>query len=342
MRALPLLSVVLTTSVLAACGGGGSSGPGSATAPHTSLAPARTATTQMSLAIPIRTRSAHIRKPSFVSPGLQSIAFYDGTELVYVANVNLPAGQVSSTVRAPQAASPSPTPTQGPQFQTVYSQPGAATVVVPESCTNNTTTETCTLNVTTTPGRHIFDLIAYPNPQTATPPPNNGSDPGPPVTLQGIISSEGEVALSLVAGPNPGATLTLLGVASYAYVTSDSEEVELPYNTPTSFPYQILDSAYAQILTPGDYDNGPVTFTPTRPGVFTVSPTSQTTPPSSPGDQTLTVTCTAINGGTATLLVNAKTLPNTNYASSLVYSPSNYSGGALTSLFISCDPEPPQ
>jgi hypothetical protein len=277
----------------------------------------------MSLAIPIRKQSRHVRRPLFISPGLESIALYDGNELVYVANVDLAAPQ---------------------QFTTVYSAPGAATAVAPGSCTNTATTETCTVTLTTTPGRHVFGLVAYPTQQSGSPaPPGNGGDPTSPVTLSGVISSEGEVALSLVGGTNPGATLTMLGVAYTAYITSSSEEVELPYDTPTDFPYQILDSTFSQILQPGDYDNGPVTFTVTQPSVLTVSPSSQSTPPAAAGDQTLTVTCTAINGGTATLLMNAKTKPNTIYASSLAYSTSNYSaGGVLTSLLISCDPQPPQ
>ena len=346
MRGLRFSAVAFTAIALAACGGGGATGPrGGPAAPQTTLAPARSATTTMSLAIPIRKTNAHARKPSFVSPGLQSIAFYDANELVYVANVDLAAGPGASPGPSPSAGpspSPAPSPTQGPQFQTFYSAPGAPTVLTPQSCTSDSATETCTVSVTTTPGRHIFGLVAYPNQQSGTPPPNTGFDPGPAVTLKGIISSEGQVTMTLAPGPNPGATLTMLGVASSAYVTSDSEEVELPYETPTSFPYQILDSAYAQILTPGDYDNGPVTFTATQP-VFTVSPASVTTPPSSPGDQTVTVTCTAVNGGSATLLISAKNGPNTSYASGLVYTQSNYfSGGILATLLISCDPQPPQ
>ncbi|HEX3464476.1 MAG TPA: hypothetical protein VHS78_10555 [Candidatus Elarobacter sp.] len=310
------------TWAVAACGGGGSTGPGTS-APTPPRAFDRSATVPMSLSIPIRKPNAHVRRPRFVSPGLQSLALYDGNELIYVMNVDLAANG---------------------QFTTVYFAPGAATSVAPGSCTNNTTTETCTLTLTTTPGKHVFGLVAYPQQQSGSPaPPTTGGDPTSPVTLSGVISSEGEVTMNLSAGTNPASTLTMLGVAYTAYITSDSEEVELPYGTPTNFPYQILDSTFSQILQPGDYDNGPITFTATKPGVFTVSPTSLSTPPSAAGDQTLTVTCTAVNGDAATLLVSAKSKPNTNYASALAYSSANYSaGGVLTSLLISCDAQPPQ
>ncbi|HEX3464474.1 MAG TPA: hypothetical protein VHS78_10545 [Candidatus Elarobacter sp.] len=271
----------------------------------------------MSIAIPIRKRSNSKRRPQFVSPGLQSLALYDSSLLIYVANVDLGAGS---------------------QLTTFYAADGAATTVAPGSCTNTTTTETCTLNFTTTPGPHKFDLVAYPAQQGGTPPPCP-VDVCSPVGFNGVISSEGELSVNLNGGPNPGATLRMLGVASGAVIDGGTSSVQLAYNTATPFAYQVLDSASAQILTPGDYDNGPVTWNVSPFGIVTIDQSSNSTPPSSPGDQTLTVTCTNPAGGAATITVGANGAPNTNYAAALVYSSANYwGGGALAALNVSCNP----
>jgi hypothetical protein len=270
----------------------------------------------MSLAIPIRRHSSSKRRPRFVSPGLQSVALYDANLLVYVANVNLGAA---------------------PQLTTFYAAAGAATTVAPGSCTNTATTETCTISLTTTVGPHAFDLIAYPVQQGGTPPPCP-VDVCSPVGFNGVISSEGELLVNLNGGTNPGATLTMLGVASGALIDGPSS-VQLAYNTPTPIGYQILDSASAQIVTPGDYDNGPVTWNVSPPGIVTIDQSSNSTPPSSPGDQTVTVTCTSAAGGSATVTASANGAPNASYASALVYSSANYwGGGALATLNVSCNP----
>jgi hypothetical protein len=315
MRGLRFLSVTFATLSLAACGGGGGGTAPSSGGPAPPRAPQRTATMPMTLAIPIRRKSSSLRRPRFVSPGLQSVALYDANLLVYVANVSLGAN---------------------PQFTTVYSAPGSPTTVAPGSCTNNTTTETCTVTLTTTNGPHIFGLVAYPAQSSATPPPCGG-DVCPPVTFNGVISSEGEVAVILTGGANPPATLTMLGVASGAFIHDPG--VPLAYNTPTPVGYQILDSAAAQILTPGDYDNGPVTWAVMPSGVLTIDQSSNSTPPSSSGDQTLTVTCTNAAGGAATITVSANSATNTPYATAFGYSSANYwGGGALTTLNVSCNP----
>jgi len=267
----------------------------------------------MSLAIPIRKPNAHARRPRFVSPGLQSVALYDSNLLIYVANVSLG------------------------QFTTVYAAAGAATTVTPGSCTVLPTTEICTVNLTTTSGQHSFDLVAYPVQQSATPPPCN-TDVCPPIGFNGVISSEGELNATLTGGPNPPATLTMLGVASGAVINGPSS-VQLAYNTPTAFGYQILDSAAAQILTPGDYDNGPVTWAVSPSGILTIDQSSNSTPPTVPGDQTLNVTCTNTAGGAATITASANGSPNTFYASALAYSSANYwGGGALATLNVTCNP----
>jgi hypothetical protein len=318
MRGRRFLSVTVTVATLslAACGGGGGGGgtaPSSGPAPP--RAPQRTATVLMSLTIPIRKKSSSLRRTRFVSPGLQSVALYDGSLLIYVANVSL---------------------VGVPQFTTVYAAPGAATTVTPGACTITPTTETCAVSLTTTVGQHTFGLIAYPAPSSGTPPSCN-VDVCPPVTFNGIISSEGEINVTLNGGPNPPATLTMLGVASGGVIRDPG--VPLAYNTPTPVGYQILDSAAAQILTPGDYDNGPVTWAVTPSGVLTIDQSSNSTPPSLPGDQTLTVTCTNAAGGTATITASANAGPNASYASALAYTSANYwGGGALATLNVSCNP----
>ena len=315
MHKLRLALAILSALGVAACGGGGGSGPSPATAPGPK-APQRTATVPMTLAIPIRKRNARARKPQFVSPGLQSVALYDGSLLVWVANVSLGAN---------------------PQFTTFYTAPGSVTTVAPGSCTNNTTTEVCTITLTTTTGQHFFDLVAYPTQQSGTPPPCT-SDVCPPVAFNGVISSEGEINVILIAGANPGATMTLLGVASNAVINGPGT-VQLAYNAPTPFGYQILDSASAQILTPGNYDNGPVTWAVSPPGILTIDRTADSTPPSSPGAQTLTVTCANTAGGTATVTVSANGVPTTPIVAGFNYSSSNYwGGGALATLNVSCNP----
>jgi hypothetical protein len=306
-------SLTLATLSLAACGGGGGTAPSGGPAPP--RVPQRTATMPLTLAIPIRKKSSSLRRPRFVSPGLQSVALYDGSLLVYVANVTLGAN---------------------PQFTGVYSAPGAATTVGPGSCTNTTTTDACTATLTTTSGQHTFGLVAYPGQASAAPPPCN-VDVCPPVGFGGIISSEGEVGVVLNGGSNPPVTGTMLGVASSAFIRDPG--VPLAYNVPTAVGYQILDSASAQIVTPGDYDNGPVTWAVTPAGVLTIDQSSNATPPSSSGDQTLTVTCTNAAGGAATITVSANNAPNATYASGFAYTPANYwGGGALATLNVSCNP----
>lgn len=269
----------------------------------------------MSLAIPIRKPTTSRRRPRFVSPGLQSIALYDANLLIYVANVTLGV------------------------FTTVYSAPGAVTTVDPAAaCVVSTTTMTCSVNLTTNAGQHSFGLVAYPQPSSGTPSSCN-QDVCPPVTFNGVISSEGEISVMLNGGPNPPATLTMLGVASSGVIHDPG--APLAYNTPTAVGYQISDSASAQILTPGAYDNGPVTWAVSPSGVLTIDQTSNSTPPSSPGDQTLTVTCTNIAGGAATISASANSAPNASYASSFAYSSANYwGGGAVATLNVSCNPGP--
>jgi hypothetical protein len=256
-----------------------------------------------------RAAASATRRPRFITPGLQSLAVYDGATLIYVANVDLAAQQ---------------------QFTTVYANPAAT--VSPGSCTNNATTEVCTLSIRAVTGQHAFDLIAYPLPQTA------GTNGGPPARFTGIISSEGEVSANLQSNTNAAATLTMLGVASYALLSGPDEA---PNGTPVQFTYEIWDSTPLQIVLPGAFDNGPVTISAVPNGIATVSPqTSLASPAPSPGPQSFTVTCTNPNGGTVTVLLQAGTHPSTAYASNLTYTPANYSSGTLGSATLSCDAVP--
>jgi hypothetical protein len=250
------------------------------------------------------------RRPRFITPGLQSMAVYDSKTLVYVANVDLTAAQ---------------------QFTTVYANPNPRYAVIPGGCTNNATTETCQLEVDAKPGPHTFDLIAYPVPQTA-------SSDGSPPAFAGVISSEGEVSAQIHPHDVVNASLVMLGVASSASLSGPDEAA---LNQTVQFTYQVTDSTPLQIVSPGAYDNGPVTLSVVPDGIATVTPpTSFASPASSPGPQTFSVTCVNPNGGTASVVVQANGQPNTPYASQLTYSTLNYSPGTLAIAVLACDSSP--
>ena len=89
-------AALLSTLALAACGGGGGGSSSPAPVPAAPTAapstPQGTATVPMSISIPRRTGSAgrsiaSARAPQYVSPSTESFALYDGTTLIYVANV---------------------------------------------------------------------------------------------------------------------------------------------------------------------------------------------------------------------------------------------------------------
>ena len=270
----------------------------------------------MTIAIPHVTPSAAARAPSFFSPGTAALAIYDGTTLIYVANLFLD----SST-----------------QFVTVYAKSGGTTVA-PGTCSFTSSTATCTLTLTSTIGPHKFDLIAYPRSQgtQAQAAQRAVSDTGTPPAFVGVISSEGEISVTLSPGTNPGQTLTMLGVASRVVIAGPPNG---PYNQATQFGYRIQDSTNAQIVQPGAaYDNGPVTITAAPAGIVTIAPNSIATPPASVGDQNFNVTCVNANGGSVTISFNATTSPNTAYASGLTYSTSNYSGSVIATQPFSCNP----
>jgi hypothetical protein len=300
VRHLAALAAMLA---VAACGGGGGGGAAAPAAP--TAAPQDRATIPMTISIP-RTPSGSARAPQFLSPSVAALAVYDGTTLLYVANLAL-----DST----------------PQFTTVYAKSGTTTVAF-GSCTFTSSAAVCTLTITTTIGAHLFDLIAYPTsqgPAGATPP-----------TFTGVISSEGELSVNLSPGTNPGQTLTLFGVASKVVVAGVSEAA---YNSVTTFGYRLQDSTNAQIILPGNaYDNGPITITAAPSGIVTIAPNSIATPPAAVADQNFTVTCVNANGGTVTIAFNARTSPNTAYASGLTYSTSNYSGATIATAPFTCDP----
>jgi hypothetical protein len=319
------LAPLALTALLSACAGGGSSGepvapiappvaPGSATFPLSIVIPARLAP------------SSAGRAPRYVSPGTASVAVYDGTTQIYVGNFNAAAN---------------------PQFTTVFAASGATTASA-GTCTLSASSATCTITITTTIGAHSFDLITYPGAQGSqgTSIGRSASD----VTLRGVILSEGELAVNLSPGTNPGQTITLLGVADQTVFTGPVLTQHLNGNGPLvgiigttyTFQYTIDDSSSAQgggfqIIQPGNYDNGPVTIAETDAGnIVTMTPISQAAPPASAGAQSFTVTCA--NNGTATITAAAKTKPNTAYASGLTYSASNYPTGTIGTTTLQCVP----
>jgi hypothetical protein len=316
MNVLKTLAALGAAAALTtACGGGGGSAAppavtSSASGSQTGLLAVQFTYGGVAVTAQSKGRApASARRPRFITPGLQSLAVYDGATLIYVANVDLTAQQ---------------------QFTTVYANP--ADTVSPGSCSNNATTEVCTLSIRAVTGQHAFDLIAYPAPQTA------GANGGPPSRFAGIISSEGEVGVTLQSDVTTTATLTMMGVASYALLSGPDEAAN---GTPVQFTYQIWDSTPLQIVLPGAFDNGPVTISTVPNGIATVSPpTSLASPAPSPGPQTFTVTCTNPNGGAVTVLLQAGSHPSTAYASNLSYSAANYASGTLASTTLSCDALP--
>jgi len=317
MNVLRRIAVLGVTAVLmTACGGGGGR-----VAPAGTPALSDSDTGRLTLSAAFggvaiaaagkqRAPASGSRRPSFITPGLQSLAVYDGTTLVYVANVDLTATQ---------------------QFTTVYANQNPRYAVIPGGCTNNGATETCQLEVDAKPGPHTFDLIAYPAPQTAA------GDGGPPAFV-GVISSEGEVSAKIHPHDVISASLVMLGVASSASLSGPGEAA---LNQTVQFTYEVTDSTPLQIVSPGAYDNGPVTISTAPDGIATVTPpASFASPASSPGPQTFSVTCVNPNGGLASVVLQANGQPNTPYASQLTYTTANYSPGTIAIAQLACDASP--
>jgi hypothetical protein len=300
------LAVLTATIALAACGGGGGTAPSSPVAPAATPTPPPpgVGTIPMTISIPLRTTSASARSPRFFSPGAGSLTIYDGSTLIYVANLAL-----DST----------------PAFTTVYAKAGGTSVAF-GSCTFTSSEATCTLTLTATTGAHNFDILVYPGSQPA----------GSPPAITGVISSEGELSVTLNLGTNTGQTMTLLGVADKLIIAGPATG---PFNQATQFGYRINDSTNSQIVLPGSaYDNGPITITAAPAGIVTIAPNSIATPPASVGDQNFNVTCVNSNGGAVTISVNALTSPTTSYASGLTYSTSNYSAATIGTAPFTCNP----
>jgi len=314
-----------TVAVLSACamlmsacgGGGGSAGAPPVVSQQSSSDSGRVTLSAAFGAVSIaasdkrRAPASAPRRPRFITPGLQSLAVYEGSTLIYVANVNLAAS---------------------PQFTTVYANPDkhGRNTVNPGSCTNNATTETCQLEIDAKPGPNTFGLVAYPAPQTSV----GGLAP----VFVGIISSEGQVDVQVHPHDTIAASLVMLGVASNAFLAGPDEAAN---GQTVQFNYEIQDSTPLQILTPGAYDNGPVTIAATPSTTVTIAPpTSFDTPASSPGIQTFSVTCSDPNGGPVGISLLAGSQPNTTYASGLTYTAMNYSSGILASVILLCDSSP--
>jgi hypothetical protein len=311
-------AAVASTVALAACGGGGGGTVPGTTVPAAppTAAPQSLATVPMSLSFPLRKPSGSRRSPQFLSPDVGSMAVYDGATLIYVVNLSL-----DST----------------PQFTTVYAKSGTTTAAF-GSCTFTNSAAICTLTITTTIGPHKFGLIAYPGSQgtQATSLIRTPLDTGTVPVFRGVISSEGELSVTLSPGTNPGQTLTMLGVASRASVAGPGIG---SFNTASTFGYRLQDSTNSQIVQPGTvYDNGPVTITAAPSGIVTINPNSVATPPATLGDIFFDVTCVNASGGSVTISFNARTTPNTSYASGLAYSTGNYSAAVIATRDFTCDP----
>ena len=321
MYARVLLPAVLASAIaLAACGGGGGTTGAAPAAPAPPVlstatsAPQATGSIPMSISFPRHAPSASARAPQYISPGAASMAIYDGATLVYVANLSLDS--------------------QNP-FTTLYAKSGNTTVT-PGTCTFGNTV-TCTLSITTTVGAHSFDVLMYPQQQGGQPTSiaRKPADTGTPPTFAGVISSEGELAVTVAAGTNPAATLTLLGVADQVLFAGESEA---GYNETVTYGYRIEDSTNSQIIQPGSaYDNGPITFTASPTGIVVITPSSVSTPPPGVGDQNFTVQCVNSAGGVTNITIGANAHPNTTYADGLTYTSSNYSSGTLATFAFTCD-----
>jgi len=319
MRASRLAPLALAVA-LSACGGGG--GSGAPVAPVNPPFVPNTGTLPISFTVSTTSMPAAAggssvgRAPRYVSPGTRSVAVYDGATLIYVANYS-----------------------QATQFTTVYLK-GGTTTVTSGSCTG--TPQTCTFTVQTAIGAHTFDVVTYNTTQTS-------ADTGTPPAFQGVILAEGELAVTVVAGTNPGQTIVPLGVATTAFFVGPALTQRLNGTGPLvgvigtsyTFQYAIDDASQPapgfQIVQPGAYDNGPVTISETDGGnVLTMTSVSQSSPPPSAGLQSFSVTCA--NTGTATITAAAKNKPNATYASGLTYTPANYSSGTLGTTTLQCVP----
>jgi hypothetical protein len=306
---------------LGGCSGGGTGSSGAPVAPIAAPVVPSTATFPLSFVIPSKPvqSTSTARAPRYASPGTASVAVYDGATLIYVGNY-------SSTTT---------------QFTTVYGNPGTTTVTS-GACVAGSGSQTCTLTISTTIGAHTFDVVTYPAAQTSS------SNAVP--TFAGVILAEGELAVTLVAGPNPGQTIAPLGVADRGNLSVSGLTQRLNGTGPFvgiigssyTLNYTINDSANDvsggyQIVQPGNYDNGPVTIAETDGGnIVTMTPVSQNAPPATTGAQSVTVTCQ--NNGTATFTAAAKNKPNTAYASGLTYSATNYPTGTIGTTTLQCVP----
>ena len=327
---VPFAAAFALAFALGGCSGGG--GSGAPVAPIAGPVVPSTATFPLSFVVPLKPiiSTSTARAPRYTSPGTASVAVYDGPTLIYVGNYSQATTQVT----------------------TVYGKTGTTTVIS-GTCVAGSSAQTCTLTISTTLGAHTFGVITYPVSQgsqqtgaLARSPDDVGTIP----TFAGVILAENELLVTLVAGTNPGQTITLLGVADRANMAVAGLTLRLNGTGPlvgiigTSYTvnYTINDSSNSviggyQIIQPGDYDNGPVTIAETDGGnIVTMTPVSQTTPPAAANPQSFTVTCQ--NNGTATITATAKTKPNTTYASGLTYSATNYPTGTIGTTTLQCVP----
>lgn len=319
----PHVCAVALAAALAGCGGGGSGSSGLPVAPINAPFVPSTGTVPIGFTVattssPSVAAGSPARAPRYVSPGTLSVALYDGATLIYVANVS------SSSAT----------------FATVYANAGT-TSVTSGSCTT-ANPPTCTLTVQASIGAHVFDVVTYPVAQSSA------SVTTPPA-FTGVILAEGELAVTVAAGTNPAQTVVPLGVAARVVFNGPVLTQHLNGNgalvgiigTAYTIQYAIDDAAAIPlgflIVQPGAYDNGPVTIAESDGGgIVTMTPVSQSSPPSAVGFQSFSVTCA--NNGTATITASAKSKPNTAYASGITYTSSNYPTTTIGTTTLQCVP----
>ncbi|HZO92570.1 MAG TPA: hypothetical protein VFB22_02285 [Candidatus Baltobacteraceae bacterium] len=338
-----LATAAALIALLAGCGGGGggsTSIPGSAVpqnlsqatpTPPTTTSSSSRATVTVAVSIPHRKAGGGlVRRPDYISSGTQAILFYDGNTIAGVINVN--------------TSIPSPTAT------IVWAGSGSDTISN-ASCSAGATADTCMATVTTTIGAHTFGMVAYDQPvSTSSPSPSPTAKPTSerrvPDALYGggVILSEGQSsAVTLQPGSNPGATITLNGVAAAAsmpaittpYTYNEQSNVGVVGVGTYTGSITIEDASFATITTPGTFDNGPVAVTEQDAnGIVSITNGSWSNPPSTAGAESYTVSC--LKAGTATLQATAKTSPNTSYVFHITYSSANYATSPIATLNFTC------
>ncbi|HZO92569.1 MAG TPA: hypothetical protein VFB22_02280 [Candidatus Baltobacteraceae bacterium] len=332
-------------ALLTGCGGS-SSAPVAAlphgvatTTPGLSTSSSGRATVTVSFRIPLKKRasSSASRRPDYISSGTQAVAFFDGTTVAGVVNVDL---------------------SSDPQTSTVVYAGGPNDGIANASCSGADIVYTCTATLATTVGAHTFFMVTYDEPvSTSSPSPTPSSSPKPTAERRlpdalyenGIILAEGQsVPLSLQPGTNPGATITLNGVAATTEFAEFEEPDGVVVRPALRAPNQgvvgdgqydiemvIEDASGNVITTPGTFDNGPVIVSEQDAnGILTITAGTFTTPPDTSVNVDFFVSCN--KPGTATIQATANTKPDTAYVARLPYNSSDYASSPIGTTTFQC------